>query len=417
MDRQAAFHFTFDRYLTMILQKSPFPLCASTGFRTLLSPDIRPKQASWFHSMKYLIPVHERSQLRGNRCGEHWSRASLRPFSSAPRRTIQDSPRYRNEDSENFWKVSAGHNEFWSAYVATRPHYSSSFYNLIYAHHDSHSSSWNVAHDVGCGAGQVTAELASRFQHVIASDNNDAHLEVARRRLETEFSDKKVSYKHSMGEQLAAHYPPSSADLIAVAEAMVLMDEKVSLRGFEKMLRPGGTLAFWFYGRPTFADHTLHANAQSLIDALMVRNWAAVIQGSGPRRQAGFKRAAEGMSSWLDYAWLDPSVWTDVHRIKWNTYGTLPFFAQEACGFPVESVNRVGAEDEVETIEDREWWRNDWNLTELKRYFQVLFPGFKDAVGEGSEEFHRIYDELEKIMGKRRVAFTWPVALVMATRK
>lgn len=263
----------------------------------------------------------------------------------------------------------------------------------------------------------MTAALAARFEHVIASEINETHLVVAERRLRPDFSDQRISYKLSMGEQLAEHYPSGSADLIATAEAMVLMDDQVALQSFAKLLRPGGTLAFWFYGRPTFADPRLHAEAQPLIDALMVRNWTTVIQGSGPRRLAGFRRAAEGMSSWLDYVRLDPNVWIDVHRIKWNTYGTLPFFGQDACGFAVNSVSRVGGGDKIETIEDRNWWRNDWDVEQLKDYFQVLFPGFKDAVGEGNEDIKAIYEDLQRVMGKGTAAFTWPVALVMATRK
>ena len=55
-----------------------------------------------------------------------------------------------DEDSENFWKVAADDSEFWDAYVSTRPSYSQSFYELMYKHHAAHSSSYAVAHDVGC---------------------------------------------------------------------------------------------------------------------------------------------------------------------------------------------------------------------------------------------------------------------------
>ncbi|KAL8661931.1 MAG: hypothetical protein Q9202_005132 [Teloschistes flavicans] len=359
------------------------------------------------------------SQLRGDR---HYQTQPIscqrRDFTETHiRKAAQQTPSTNEEDSENFWKVPAHQTDFWSAYVSTRPNYSPPFYRRIYDHHTSHSSSFQVAHDVGCGAGQVTAELATRFNHVVASELNETHLVVARERLQPDFDEQRVSYRLSMGEHLAEHYPSNSADLIVAAEAMVLMDEQLALQSFAKLLRPGGTLAFWFYGRPTFADHKLHSKGQPLIDTIMVRNWATVIQkDSGPRRRAGFRRAAEGMSSWLDYVPLDPSIWTDVNRIKWNTYGTLPFFEEQACGFPIKTKNRVGRGEKTETIEDRDWWRNDWGVEQLKDYFRVLFPGFKDAVGEGNEEMESIYDELRKVMGKSEAAFTWPVSLVLASR-
>ncbi|KAI0110608.1 S-adenosyl-L-methionine-dependent methyltransferase [Hypoxylon sp. NC0597] len=335
-----------------------------------------------------------------------------RPFSCTATLKQQE------EDSENFWRVSADDSKFWDDYVSTRPKYSATFYNEIYAQHSAHSSRWDTAHDVGCGAGQVSAELASRFAHVVASDINDTHLSVAKRRLAPSFGPERISFTNCMGEHLLEHHPPGSADLVAVAEAMVLMDEHVALDNFKRLLRPGGTLAFWFYGRPTFSDPKLRAEAQPLIDEIMVRNWAKVIRGSGERRKAGFRRAAEGMKSWLDYVPLDPQTWTDVRRIKWNPSATLPFFGEEACGFPISSTSNVRPSEHIEEREDPEWWRNDWNLAELKRYFSVLFPGFKEAVGDGDAEINQLFQELSVHFGGEGEVkqFTWPAVLVTATR-
>ncbi|KAI2463972.1 S-adenosyl-L-methionine-dependent methyltransferase [Annulohypoxylon bovei var. microspora] len=325
--------------------------------------------------------------------------------------------REKAEDSENFWRVSADDSQFWDDYVSTRPSYNTAFYNEIYNHHSAHSSNWETAHDVGCGAGQVSEELASRFGHVVASDINDTHLSVAKRRLGPSFGPERISYTHAMGEDLIKHHAPGSADLIAAAEAMVLMDEKVALENFKRLLRPGGTLAFWFYGRPTFSDPKLRAEAQPLIDAIMVLNWAKVIRGSGERRIAGFQRAAEGMASWLDYVPLDPESWTNVRRIKWNTSATLPFFGEEACGFPIHPISNVKPGEHTESREDPDWWRNFWDIAELKRYFRVLFPGFKEAVGESDEQMDRYFRGLEAHFGSGVQQFTWPAVLVTATRK
>ncbi|KAI0381520.1 S-adenosyl-L-methionine-dependent methyltransferase [Hypomontagnella monticulosa] len=324
-----------------------------------------------------------------------------------------------DEDSENFWRVSADDSKFWDDYVSTRPKYSVAFYDKIYSHHAAHSSSWEIAHDVGCGAGQVSAELASRFKHVVASDMNDTHIAVAQRRLTPTLGPERLSFTHCMGEHLVDNHPPGSADLVAIAEAMVLMDEHVALESFSRLLRSGGTLAFWFYGRPTFSDPKLRAEAQPLIDEIMVRNWSKVIRGSGERRIAGFQRAAEGMASWLDYVPLDPETWTDVRRIKWNPSATLPFFGEEACGFPIKSTSNVTPKEHTEEHEDPEWWRNDWDLAELKKYFSVLFPGFKQAVGDGDAEINRLFEQLKVHFGGegKIKQFTWPAVLVTATRK
>ena len=207
--------------------------------------------------------------------------------------------------------------------------------------------------------------------------------------------------------------------MIAIAEAMVLMEERAALASFAHLLKPGGTLAVWFYGRPTFADPALYAVGQPLLDDIMVRNWAKVIRGSGMKRQQGFKRAADGMASWLDYVPFDPAVWANVRRIKWNPHATLPFFGAEACGFDIDVVSRVRVGEQKEERVDREWWRNDWDLAALQRYFSVLFPGFKEALGDGDADIDALFRELsEKMGGERTICqFTWPAVLCLATRR
>ncbi|KAI0883035.1 S-adenosyl-L-methionine-dependent methyltransferase [Annulohypoxylon maeteangense] len=387
----------------------------STTYRHLIAPLQRGSRSSLRQHHGLAISGRgstgfQRCAIRSQVPGTMHTRA--RCFSSTA--TLREEA----EDSENFWRVSADDSQFWHDYVSTRPSYNAAFYNEIYNHHNAHSSKWEVAHDVGCGAGQVCEELATRFAHVVASDINDTHLAVAKRRLIPSLGAKRISFTHSMGEDLIKHHAPGSADLIAAAEAMVLMDEHVALENFHRLLRPGGTLAFWFYGRPTFSDLKLRAKAQPLIDGIMVRNWSKVIRGS-ERRIAGFKRAAEGMASWLDYVPLDPESWSNVRRIKWNTSATLPFFGEEACGFPIHPTSNVKPGEYTEEREDPNWWKNEWDIAELRRYFRVLFPGFKEALGEGDQEINRMFQELESHFGGegKTQQFTWPAVLVTATRK
>ena len=324
-----------------------------------------------------------------------------------------------SEDSENFWKVAAEDSAFWDAYVSTRPNYSQSFYELIYNHHSAHSSTFAVAHDVGCGAGQVAAELASRFSYIVASDESESHLDVARRRVGVECGASRVSYLHAKGEDLANHHQPGTADLIATAEAMPLMDADEGLRSFASLLKPGGTLACWFYGRPTFSESIYYAKGQRILDAIMVLSFTKVLHDSGPARIKGLKRAAEGMDSWLDNVRFPLETWTDVQRHKWNTHGTLPFFGKEALGFEIEPVSNVTKREKVIVNEDPEFWRNSWDIASLKEYFRVLFPGFQNNIANGDLKLEELYKELDAVMGGEGVIrqFTWPCVLVMATRR
>lgn len=125
------------------------------------------------------------------------------------------------------------------------------------------------------------------------------------------------------------------------------------------------------------------------------------------------------MASWLDFLPFDEEVSVDVQRYKWNTHGILPFFGEEACGFPVEPISYVKEGEQSVTMEDHGFWMNEWDITELKAYFRVLFPGFRAAVGERDEEVDTCFGMLTKIMGGEGVKkkFTWPCVLVLGTRR
>lgn len=138
----------------------------------------------------------------------------------------------------------------------------------------------------------------------------------------------------------------------------------------------------------------------------MALNWQKVIAassaGSSPRRAWGFKRCADAMASWLDFQPFDPRVWSDVRRYNWNyTSGTLPFFGEEACGYPIEPTSHVRAREEEEVVvpEDAAFWRNEWDVGALRAYFRVLFPGFREAVGEGDEGIEGLFAGLGRLMG------------------
>lgn len=59
----------------------------------------------------------------------------------------------------------------WAKYLQHRPTYPTSFWSDLYDHHKNArpDNQFNVAHDVGAGAGVMSEILAERFEKVIVS--------------------------------------------------------------------------------------------------------------------------------------------------------------------------------------------------------------------------------------------------------
>lgn len=60
-------------------------------------------------------------------------------------------------DHEGIWFVKKYDEEYWDNYLAARPKYQNDgFYERLFSYHDVHSGSYDLAHDVGTGPGQVS---------------------------------------------------------------------------------------------------------------------------------------------------------------------------------------------------------------------------------------------------------------------
>lgn len=92
--------------------------------------------------------------------------------------------------------------------------------------------------DVGCGNGQASVALATRFARVFATDPSANQIENAEAR-------PNIDYRVEPGERCSL--PDASADLVTVAQALHWFDFARFFAEAARVLRPRGVLAAWAY--------------------------------------------------------------------------------------------------------------------------------------------------------------------------
>ena len=323
---------------------------------------------------------------------------------------------------------------FWRHYIASRPAPPASFFDIINEYHASHSDGRTaVAHDVGTGPGNIAQRLLPYYDRVVGSDVNAkafaaASLTASREDLE------RLTFIHAPAEDLATAQIPSAigvgnTDLVVVGECMPHLDAPQALQAFHKLLRPNGTLAIYFYGRPIFVnDDADELNAAYEILATRMCRFILPIKDT-----PGFpfwQRALEGLVSFMDNISLPADAWKSIQRLKWNSHHTLQVIPADAFDFSVVPVDRRGSHEmEERSVVDLDFWTQEWDADRVEGFILSVFPDARKKAGEEAyKEVEKLFADLRKRMcmgggssgagervGARKVTF--PVVLILATRK
>ena len=302
----------------------------------------------------------------------------------------------------------------WIKYTSHRPNYSSSsFYDRIWKYHREHSNHWVLAHDVGTGPGNVAEILSAHFEKVIASDPSKYHTAIAQKRL----PHSNVTVEQCRAEDLTTFVGPDGhgkADLITLAECIPLMDTQQAFPGFAKLLRPGGTLAIWFYGKPIFAEEG-QEQSQQIYDQIAGKAFSRIF----PIKDTMSEHAFTVMAAWLDNIAFPPETWMDVERTKWNHDKPLSFLPDQYRDFELKYENAVTPDEKVEEIVDRGFWaKYDCGVDWVEGYIDAQFP-WKSTDDDVGAQLKPMYKELEQVMGGpgSKTKIGWPVVLLLATRR
>lgn len=120
-------------------------------------------------------------------------------------------------------------------YAAYRPHYPPALIDVLVERCTRHDLAW----DVGCGNGQLSAALAGRFAHVIAEDPAQAQIDAAA-------PDPRIEYRCAPAE--ASTLADASADLAVSAQAAHWFDWPKFVAEVARVARPGALVALVSYG-------------------------------------------------------------------------------------------------------------------------------------------------------------------------
>ncbi len=122
------------------------------------------------------------------------------------------------------------------SYAACRPGYPAALFEFLAGMAPARRLAW----DCGTGTGQAAAALVDHFDRVAASDASRRQLAHAVRR-------PGIHYHLALAQRSAL--ADGSADLVSVAQALHWFPLEPFFAEARRVLKPGGVLAVWTYGR------------------------------------------------------------------------------------------------------------------------------------------------------------------------
>ncbi|KAI9821200.1 MAG: hypothetical protein M1827_003934 [Pycnora praestabilis] len=149
------------------------------------------------------------------------------------------------------WVLSIPKTTFSHAGYATfRPSYPISLYNTVYNYHQGPK---DLCVDLGCGHGVVTRYLAKEFKHVLGTDPSKGMVEQAQSTTSSaEYPN--VEYRDATAES-SPFLEDASVDMAVAGQAAHWFDYPKLFPEMKRVVRSGGTLAFWGYKDIVFVDY------------------------------------------------------------------------------------------------------------------------------------------------------------------
>lgn len=140
-------------------------------------------------------------------------------------------------------------------YDDSRPNYPEPFYHELIKYHKEKGGTTQLAVDIGCGSGFVTFKLLEYFDHVIGTDPSSNMILQCQSHIPQSSENKFIEFSIGSAESHPSTTMPNSVDLITGAECCHWVDHAKFFTESARVLKPNGTLAYWFYKDPVFVGY------------------------------------------------------------------------------------------------------------------------------------------------------------------
>lgn len=237
-----------------------------------------------------------------------------------------------------------------AGYRDARPTYPPALFDWLAETAPSRDLVW----DAGCGNGQASVSLASRFAHVVATDPSATQIANAEAR-------SNIDYRVEPGE--ATSLADASVDLATVAQALHWFDFPRFFDEVRRVLQPGGVFAAWAY-----SDCRVTPEVDALKDRVYIdltgRYWP-------PERayvDAGYRTIPLPIGDGQPFTEIVPPPF--VMSVRWTAGQFLAYLRSWSATQRYIKANRA---DPVSLVEDalREAWGNPDAVREVRWDFHL----------------------------------------------